>query len=152
MPRRLTAEQAFAAMFDESDEDNISEDEEIESEEASEEDNILQNRSPSESEDEEGTPQIATIPTQVEYISKDGKVWNDVGRQDPRDRSPRLNILRESAGVSRTVWDRCGTPFESFSCFITNEILDIIIECTNEEGGRVYKDQWTPIGRIELQA
>jgi len=30
----------------------------------------------------------------------------------------------------------------TFKCFITNEMIDVIVSCTNEEGSRVIGDDW----------
>lgn len=46
---------------------------------------------------------------------------------------------------------QCDTPARAFSFFFTNDIMDIIIRCTNEEGNRVFSDTWCSMDRIELQ-
>ena len=88
----------------------------------------------------------------AKLTSKDGKVWSDTPKLDPRGRPPLHNNLREAAGPSRRIKEQADTPAGAFSCFFTNEILDIIVQCTNEEGNRVFPGTWNPIDRVELQA
>ena len=66
-------------------------------------------------------------------MSKTGIYWSENPPAQTQTRS--CNILREQPGPVRG--SRITTPQEAFESFITREIIDEVIQCTNLEGHRV---------------
>ena len=88
------------------------------------------------------------------FQSADGTVWSShpfVNEMRP-GKTGAANLLREHAGPRKHVVERCVTPVGALSCFFTDEILLIIIHSTNEEGRRVYNENWNEMDYVELIA
>ena len=88
------------------------------------------------------------------FISSDGTVWSKTPVLNVRSpgRITPANLLRERAGPRKHIADKCFTPVEALSCFFTNEMLEIIIRFTNEEGNKVYSEDWIHLDYVELNA
>ena len=70
---------------------------------------------------------------QSERMSKTGIYWSE--NPPARTQTRSCNILRERPGPVRG--SRITTPQEAFESFITRDIIDEVIQCTNLEGRRV---------------
>ena len=66
-------------------------------------------------------------------MSKTGIYWSE--NSPARTQTKSCNILRERPGPVRG--SRITTPQEAFESFITHDIIDEVIQCTNLEGRRV---------------
>ena len=151
MPRQYSAVQAAQFILTNSSDESTGDEEEA-GDISDEEDILLEERN-SESEESDGSAEVISDTFSTSrFTSKDGKIWSDTRRQDPRGRYSRCNILRETSGPSRRIRDSFDSPAEAFSCFFTSEIMDIILQSTNEEGFRIYADSWHPVDRTELEA
>ena len=151
--RRYTAAEAFDMMFGESGEDDVDSDVDRDDISDQEEENSTENETSSEDEENQHIMQQSSDTNgQHKYISPDGTVWQKhppVG--NPQGRLQRHNIVRISAGVNRQFAEKAMTPFGAFSCFITSDILEIIVKCTNEEGQRIFGDNWKHTNEDELK-
>ena len=86
------------------------------------------------------------------FIAKDGTQWSPESLfMNPRGRQPSHNMVRERAGPTRQAAELALTHTGAFSCFITNNILDIIVKCTNEEGTRTLGSDWKETTIDEIQ-
>ena len=151
MPRQYSAVQAAQFILTNSSDESTGDEEEA-GDISDEEDILLEERN-SESEESDGSAEVISDTFSTSrFTSKDGKIWSDTRRQDPRGRHSRCNILRETSGPSRRIRDSFDSPAKAFSCFFTSEIMDIILQSTNEEGFRIYADSWHPVDRTELEA
>jgi len=68
-----------------------------------------------------------------ELKAKDGTVWNS--QSFPQCQTLRQNILRQKSGPS----NRLLTIKEVFKTFITPEMCDIIIRCSNRKAALIYQ-------------
>ena len=127
-------------------------DESVDSESSEEEDAIEEDQgSPSESSsDEDMRATTGNLLHSEQYKSCDGFQWSEIPIRAPQGRPPACNVLHSGAGPTREVAVRALTPCESFTCFLTEEIIGIIVRCTNEEGNRVFRAQWKNTSRDEI--
>lgn len=152
MPKHYSAVQAAQFILTNSSDESTGDEEEAGDISDEVEDILLEERN-SESEESDGSAEVTSDTFSTSrFTSKDGKIWSGTRRQDPRGRYSRSNILRETSGPSRRIRDSFDSPAEAFSCFFTSEIMDIILQSTNEEGIRIYADSWHPVDRTELEA
>ena len=95
--------------------------------------------------------QHSSVDVQDFLTSKDGtEIWQKTpfiyGSQ-----AQSANVLTEAQGPSRQARNTCGqTPLHSFKLFITDEITQIILKHSNDEGKRLYCDAWNCISSEEL--
>jgi hypothetical protein len=83
------------------------------------------------------------------YVSKDGKYrWSS---QEPQQRGRRSleNVVRHIEGPAPHV--KPVTCVNSLSYFMSDDILDEIVRCTNYEGERVLQQDWTPLCNDEIK-
>lgn len=86
----------------------------------------------------------------VEMTEKDKSVWY---YDEPNNgKTPSKNIVKEgrSIQVPNTL-----SPEDSFELFLCDDILKIIVECTNKEGRRVFsnkKNEWIDTDVVEIKA
>ena len=126
-------------------------DEIVDSESSAEEDEVEEDRrSSSDSSGGEDVRLTSSVLHPDQYKSRDGFQWSEMPVRAPQGRPPACNILHSSAGPSRDVVARAMTPSESFNCFLTDEIIGIVVRCTNEEGYRVFQEQWKDTTREEI--
>ena len=86
-----------------------------------------------------------------QLISQDGTIWMSEPHLNPQGRVPAHNILREQSGPSRQISEKATTPANALNCFITDEILEMIVSCSNEEGIRVFGHGFNKIDKDELK-
>ncbi|KAK0070936.1 hypothetical protein PV325_013830, partial [Microctonus aethiopoides] len=74
--------------------------------------------------------------TSTTFVAKDKTVWNKTVQ--PKHQTPARNIVRQREGphVSTKMLSISGT----FKKFITLEMVDIIVRCTNKKAEAVYRD------------
>lgn len=86
-----------------------------------------------------------------EFIGKDGTQWssvpNNIGRTKAR------NIIRGSLNkVVLAPGQHVDCPSDAFALFITDDIISIIIKCTNLEAKSIIGQKWKKIDQIEMRA
>ena len=80
-------------------------------------------------------PALAACSDQHNFISADGMQWGqNPSVENPCGRQQQHNIIREGSGVSWKYTEQAVTPLAALLCFITPEMMNIIAQCTNEEG------------------
>lgn len=89
------------------------------------------------------------MENQQPLVSKDGEVWAATPHVGGRQR--KHNIVRERAGPIKSVARSCTDPYGVFSTFITSNMLENIVMCTNAEGERLFYNVWKHIDLYELQ-
>jgi hypothetical protein len=99
-----------------------------------------------------GAQGIFDAGSENEYVSKDGLRWSHFPLQNnPRGRQQGHNIVRQCAGPVRQAVDLASTREGALKCFITQDIIDLIVKHTNEEGVRVFGEDWTNTTAFEIQ-
>ncbi|XP_067101197.1 piggyBac transposable element-derived protein 4-like [Osmerus mordax] len=91
------------------------------------------------------------IQTQFERLSKKGSYWNEHPPIQGRTRSH--NILRSCAGPAPG--SRSISPKDAWDMFITDEIIDEVLKCTNLEGRRAAAakgKEWRSVDKEEFMA
>lgn len=131
---------------DEDDEEDDEEGDEGDDEADDEEDDDM--NTDEDEDDEEDVEQIGLNS----FRSRDGRQWSpNPPVNDQRGRQPRHNIVRETAGPRKDVSESAVTPLGALLCFLTVEIMSIIVKHTNQEGRRVMHEQWVDTTVDELQ-
>ena len=83
-----------------------------------------------------------------EYVAKSGRAWK---KQPPSSSgTTAVNVLKQAAGPTADVPDITSAA-SAFRAFFDDEIYDIILKHSNEEGRRLSKD-WQEITRRDLDA
>ena len=101
----------------------------------------------SEDEFSEESENDALSSLQSERMSKTGIYWSE--NPPARTQTRSCNILRERPGPVRG--SRITTPQEVFESFITRDIIDEVIQCTNLEGRRVAAARGKVWKKIDYQ-
>ena len=83
------------------------------------------------------TTQQTALPTQQEYVSTSGRHWQLTDPSSQVRRGPH-NIVRQLGGP-RGDAAHATEMADVFKAFLTAEMVDIIVEKTNEEGVRVFQ-------------
>lgn len=66
------------------------------------------------------------------FIGPNGTVWNE--NPLPNGRRQAVNVMRAAGGLSALGRRRCGeTALSNWQLFVTDDMLDTIVECTNEK-------------------
>jgi hypothetical protein len=82
------------------------------------------------------------------YYSKNGKyLWKTL-QPEQRGRKSMHNVVKHIEGPAPHVKPQ--SEIESLGYFLTDDILDEIVRCTNAEGERVMKQSWNYICKVEL--
>ena len=90
------------------------------------------------------------------YFGRNKCEWRKQAPEN-RGRRARENVLRQREGATNTAGN-VNVIVDSFTLFFTEEMLDLILRCTNEyadhylENGGWMTDRWSPIDKIELRA
>jgi len=77
--------------------------------------------------------------------------WCSEYTGQPKGRFSKHNILREKAGPTKFAIREIDSISSSFLIYFREPLLKIIIQWTNEEGCRVYNNEWKAIDIIELK-
>ena len=97
-------------------------------------------------------PAPAAFSDQQNFVSADGMQWRQSPPvENPHGRQQQHNIIREGSGVSQQCAEQAVTPLGALHCFITLQMMNIIVQCTNEEGNRVFGENWNPTTVGELK-
>ncbi|GBP21726.1 PiggyBac transposable element-derived protein 4 [Eumeta japonica] len=158
--RQLTQSEIQRALV-ESDDENIfvrecdSDDENFAVDSCSDSESNVTEPTP-ENNDEQLWSESDDVPLQ-EYVSidtykgRDGTTWKS--EPDRQSRTPRHNIIR--GGIHKVILpprQAIIDPIVSFSLFIDDHVLEIIVKYTNTEGLRVLQNRWKSTDKIEMQA
>ena len=66
------------------------------------------------------------------FMGADGTVWN--GNPNPNGRQQAVNVMRAAGGLSAFGRRICGeTALSNWQLFVTEDMLDTIVECTNDK-------------------
>lgn len=84
------------------------------------------------------------------FISKLGQQWSSQPLHGTVGRPPSFNRPQNLSRPSRDAAIQGETIIGAFQICLTNEILDIIIHCTNEYGQEVIGQQWVDTSRDEF--
>lgn len=81
--------------------------------------------------------------------ARDGTIWSKI---KPRlSRRPSRNILCEKPG--RTAYgENFTTAAEAFHLFMSDEIVDVVIQETNRRAYTILGDDWKPVDKVEINA
>ena len=79
-----------------------------------------------------------------------GTVWSRTRVLNVR--SPVRMTPGEGAAPGKHIADKCLTPVEALSSFITNEMLELIIHITEVNGKIVYSENWIDVDYVKLKA
>lgn len=105
---------------------DISDEENAEALECHFEDNVIPNNSNYHESDDELPLSMRILPY---YVGKDGTRWNKYA-SNQRVRTPKKNYVTEKAGVSSSIRDK-KSILECWQVFFTKSMLDTIVNCTN---------------------
>ncbi|KAF5274417.1 hypothetical protein FQA39_LY07297 [Lamprigera yunnana] len=109
--------------------------------------------SSSESDSDQSTDENIQFDRQHEYmIAKSGMKWMKMPDRKPR-KARAENVIRFTPGPSRK--GEIFTEKDAWRKFITNDMVNEIIACTNGEAARTYMHQnkvWYPINKEEMEA
>jgi hypothetical protein len=131
----------------ESSETDNSEDEIDCEESSSDEENAVISES-----EEEDNINVPAPTAAFAYKAKNGEEWNPVAlTSGAQGRQRRENILRQQPGPSRAIIQTATTPKGALRSFLTDEILNIIVVHTNEEGSRRRGNLWRETSKEELE-
>lgn len=156
--KRLAAETANRRLFgvmEPSDSSAESDSDSSEQQLESEEEDLVLSSSDSSSDDTDDIvlpafPSASASP--LKTVSKDGEEWTNDPVQpiSSAGRQRQENILREAAGAPKVVLQKAGTPLGAFLCFFTGDMLQLVVQHTNEEGESVMGNKWRAIDTEEL--
>lgn len=126
-----------------------SEEEHEETEEETDTDDVeYQVESDSATSDESSENWEDTDETEVGWKSKSGQIWSPTHTETLRYHPAATGVL---AGPTRYATARISTIKSSFDLFMTEEILQIVLDMTNLQGRRSVAD-WREVDATELQA
>lgn len=118
------------------------------SEDDSEEDN------PSDSPNDDETVPGNRDPQAEVFISKDSKErWTARGPAAHQARAQ--NVVKGKPGPTAFAKQRVSEDNMEVDCFLvffSQRMIDHVLECTNREGNRVKKEEWTVVNEMELRA
>ncbi|XP_040574628.1 piggyBac transposable element-derived protein 4-like [Lepeophtheirus salmonis] len=88
---------------------------------------------------------------QAIYISKNGKIeLAKTSARQPPLKSERYH--QDETWPYEICSKSCSDILSSFELFLSDSIQKIILDMTNLEGGRVFGNEWSVIGKLELNA
>ncbi|XP_041666997.1 piggyBac transposable element-derived protein 4-like [Cheilinus undulatus] len=82
------------------------------------------------------------------WLSKSGITWSPTEEETLRYRAAGIR----KPGITRYAASHINDLEDSFSFFITEEIIDTIVRQTNVQGGRKAGDGWKEVDRVEMRA
>ncbi|XP_060780363.1 piggyBac transposable element-derived protein 4-like [Neoarius graeffei] len=91
------------------------------------------------------------IGCETVWLSKDGKIqWCSTSRPEP----PRIaaNVIQMAPGPTRLAVTYVSDIRSSFDMFMPPPIKNIILDCTNIEGRRVFGERWKDLDETDLDA
>ncbi|KAJ8403326.1 hypothetical protein AAFF_G00350980 [Aldrovandia affinis] len=109
--------------------------------------NMIQNMTETSDEEEEELDDDEEL-----FISKDKKMsWSSIP-YETHGKAQAENIIRMTPGPTRFAISRVQDIKSAFELFIPESIQKILIDMTNMEGRRVFKDNWKMIDKTDLDA
>ena len=90
--------------------------------------------------------------TEGTWASKDGNIKWSTSPPQSRGRLSSSNVIKMTPGPTRFAVTRVDGIQSAFQLFISPPIERIILEMTNLEGRRVFREKWKPLDQTDLHA
>lgn len=85
------------------------------------------------------------------WMSKNSEIeWSSRPRKEPPRKA--ANVIRMQPGPTRMAVTHTQDIKSSFELFITDSIQEIILDCTNLKGRRVFGERWKEMDQTQLHA
>ena len=143
--RRYTAADAAAFLVDDDFSDNDDQ------QDSDLDDNLISDPNSDSDDDIVGDLVEAIHQANQTFIARNGVVWNRQPIPRNNRRFPAHNVIHQQPGPTRAALQSCGnSPDDALRIFLTDEIVNTIVECTNVEG-RNQVQNWTATDMNEMR-